>query len=60
MWGKGIKNPGRKIYDFISFIDFAPTLLEVAGIKQSDSGMQRIEGKSFYRYFLQQKERDCE
>ena len=32
MWGKGIKNPGRKIFDFISFIDFAPTLLEVAGV----------------------------
>lgn len=47
MWGKGIKNPGRIIYDFISFIDFAPTLLEVAGIKQTDAGMQQIQGASF-------------
>ena len=51
MWGKGIKNQGRKIYDFISFIDFAPTLLEAAGIKQSESGMQPIEGMSFADIF---------
>jgi arylsulfatase A-like enzyme len=47
MWGKGIKKPGRLIYDYISFIDFAPTLLEAAGIDQSESGMQPIQGKSF-------------
>jgi N-sulfoglucosamine sulfohydrolase len=51
MWGKGIKNPGRKIYDFISFIDFAPTLLDAAGIKQSECGMQPIKGKSFTDIF---------
>ena len=38
MWGKKIKNPGRLVTDFISFIDFAPTILEVAGISQSESG----------------------
>jgi N-sulfoglucosamine sulfohydrolase len=47
MWGKGIKNPGRLVYDFISFIDFTPTLLEVAGIRLSESGMQPVEGVSF-------------
>jgi N-sulfoglucosamine sulfohydrolase len=47
MWGKGIKDPGRVINDFISFIDFAPTFLELAGIKESESGMQPIEGHSF-------------
>lgn len=47
MWGKGIKNPGRVINDIISFIDFAPTFLELAGIKESQSGMQKLEGKSF-------------
>lgn len=51
MWGKGIRNRGRKIFDFISFIDFAPTLLEIAGIKQSGSGMQKIEGHSFADIF---------
>jgi N-sulfoglucosamine sulfohydrolase len=51
MWGKGIKNPGRKIFDFISFIDFAPTLLEVAGLNQSEAGMKKIEGHSFTDIF---------
>jgi N-sulfoglucosamine sulfohydrolase len=51
MWGKGIKNPGRKIFDFISFIDFAPTLLETAGINQAGSGMQKIAGRTFTDIF---------
>jgi N-sulfoglucosamine sulfohydrolase len=51
MWGKGIRNQGRKILDFISFIDFAPTLLELAGISQDKSGMQNIEGESFTDIF---------
>ena len=55
MWGKGLKNPGRTIQDFISFIDFAPTILEAAGIKESESGMQPIEGKSFMDIFYSSK-----
>ena len=51
MWGKGIKNPGRYADDFISFIDIAPTLLETSGIKESESGMQRIQGKSIAALF---------
>jgi arylsulfatase A-like enzyme len=51
MWGKGIKKPGRLIYDYISFIDFAPTLLEAADIKQSESGMQPVTGMSFTDIF---------
>jgi arylsulfatase A-like enzyme len=51
MWGKGIKKPGRSIYDFISFIDFAPTLLDAAGISNPESGMQPIEGGSFTDIF---------
>lgn len=47
MWPKGLKNPGRNVSDFISFIDFAPTLLEAAGVKASASGMQPVQGKSF-------------
>ncbi len=47
MWKKGIKKPGRKIYNYISFIDFAPTLLEIAGIKTENCGMQPVQGKSF-------------
>jgi len=47
MWKGGIINSGRQIEDFVSFIDFAPTFLELAGISQKNSGMQKIEGKSF-------------
>lgn len=47
MWGNGLKNPGRRNDDFISVIDFAPTLLEVAGVDGEQNGMQPIEGKSF-------------
>ncbi len=55
MWGKKIKNPGRIVSDFISFIDFAPTILEVAGISQSESGMQPVEGTSFTNIFYSRK-----
>ncbi|WP_186755226.1 sulfatase family protein [Echinicola salinicaeni] len=46
-WGNGIMTTGRKIDDFISFIDFAPTFLELAGVKEKDSGMEAITGNSF-------------
>ncbi len=51
MWGKGIKNPGRTIFDYVSFIDIAPTLLEACRIDQSESGMQEVEGKSLLNIF---------
>lgn len=44
---KGIIKPGRKIDDYISVIDIAPTLLEVAGVSFDKSGMQPITGRSF-------------
>jgi len=46
MWKKGIRNPGRKIQDFVSFIDYAPTFLEIAGLPAAESAMQPIQGKS--------------
>lgn len=55
MWGKGIKNPGRTVDDFISFIDFAPTFLETSGITISESGMQPVEGRSFTDIFYSRK-----
>jgi len=51
MWGKGIKNPGRDIYDYVSFIDIAPTLLNACGITPEESGMQPVEGKSLLKIF---------
>jgi len=41
-WAKNIK-PNRVVDDLISFVDFAPTFLEAAGIKPS----KEITGKSF-------------
>ena len=55
MWGKGIKKPGRSVLDFISFIDFAPTILEITGISPEKSGMQPVEGKSFADIFSSRK-----
>jgi len=51
MWKKGIKNPGRVVDDFVSFIDFAPTFLELAGIDGQANGMQPITGKSLTDIF---------
>ena len=50
-WPAGIRHPGRKIADFVSFIDFAPTFLEVAGVAAADSGMQPITGRSLVPLF---------
>lgn len=47
MWKNGLVRPGRKVEDYIGVIDIAPTLLEVAGISESKSGMQAITGRSF-------------
>lgn len=51
MWKRGIVNPGRTVDDYVSFIDFAPTFLEVAGIGQAESGMQPITGRSLSDVF---------
>ncbi|MCW2119027.1 sulfatase [Flavobacterium sp. 7A] len=46
MWPNGIKNPGRVVDDLVSFIDFAPTYLELAGISEKKSGMEKLSGRS--------------
>lgn len=57
MWPGGIKNPGRVINDYISFIDFAPTILQLTGVKDPEkAGMQPIQGKSIYPIFDSEKE----
>ena len=43
MWRDGIRRPGRTEDGFVSFVDIAPTILEIAGI---DAG-NGMEGKSF-------------
>lgn len=56
MWPKGIINPGRTVTDMITFIDFAPTVLELAGIPFEESGMQSSPGKSLTDIFYSEKE----
>jgi len=51
MWPQGIAKPGRVVDDYVSFIDFAPTFLEVAGVAQSETGMAPITGRSLTEFF---------
>lgn len=45
-WGRGIPKPGRSVEDYVSFIDFAPTFLELAGVAAASAGMLPITGRS--------------
>ncbi len=56
MWPNEIKNPGRIVDDFVNFIDFAPTFLELAGLSDEKAGMQPITGKSLTDIFYSEKE----
>ena len=51
MWPQGIAKPGRVVDDYVSFIDFAPTFLDVAGMEQSKTGMAPITGRSLTEIF---------
>lgn len=51
MWADGIKHPGRKIDDYISFIDFAPTFLQLADVRKDKNPMAAITGKSLVDIF---------
>jgi len=51
MWGTGIRNPGRSIDDYVSFIDFAPTFLDMADVDPKKSGMEAIAGTSLTDIF---------
>jgi arylsulfatase A-like enzyme len=47
MWRNGIKSPGRTVDDYVTFIDIAPTLFDIAGIDDPQKyGMQPMTGKS--------------
>jgi len=51
MWPAGIKRPGRTVDDFISFIDLAPTFVDVAGLAWADTGMAPATGRSLTGLF---------
>ena len=50
-WGRGIARPGRHVDGFVSFIDFAPTLLDVAGVAAAEAGMSPVQGRSLAPIF---------
>ncbi len=54
-WKNGIASPGRKIDDLISFVDLAPTLIEVAGLQWSETGMAPSPGHSLTEIFASEK-----
>ena len=56
MWPKGIKNPGRKIEDFVTFLDIAPTVLEAVGLTVEETKMQPMTGKSLFEIFESEKD----
>lgn len=51
MWAAGIKDPGRQVPGYVSFIDFAPTFLDIAGVDPSSLGMHPITGRSLTDVF---------
>ena len=43
----GIARPGRRVAEFVSLIDLAPTFLELLGVDGPKAGMAPITGRSF-------------
>ena len=50
-WPAGITGTNRVIEDFVSFVDLAPTFIQVAGLAWSDTGMAESPGRSLTEYF---------
>ncbi|HEY6402057.1 MAG TPA: sulfatase [Blastocatellia bacterium] len=46
MWKGGINATGRTVDDYVSVADFAPTLVELAGLKWGQTGMRPAAGRS--------------
>lgn len=51
MWKNGIAKPGRFINDLVSFVDFAPTIIEAAGVEWEATGMAATPGRSLMPVF---------
>ena len=60
MWKDGIVSPGRKIDDFVSFIDFAPTFLELAQVPEVKNNLQPVQGKSLVKVFKSVQSKNIE
>lgn len=51
MWKNGIMGTKRKVSDHISFIDLAPTFIELAGLQWKETGMAPSPGRSLTPLF---------
>lgn len=50
-WPNGIKNPGRTVNDYVSFVDFAPTFLEAASVAWPAKDLAPTAGRSLTDIF---------
>ncbi len=55
MWKSGIPFPGRSVDDYVSFVDFAPTFLDAAGVDWRQTGMAPSPGRSLMDIFSSNK-----
>jgi N-sulfoglucosamine sulfohydrolase len=55
MWKRGLKTPGRVVDDYVSFVDLAPTFIELAGLQWSQSGMALAAGRSLTDILFSEK-----
>lgn len=46
-WPAGIAKPGSRVAEFVSFVDLAPTFLDLLGVDVAKAGMAPITGRSF-------------
>jgi len=51
MWAGGIAGRQRVVSDYVSFIDLAPTFIELAGLTRGQSGMAEMTGRSLTDIF---------
>ena len=57
MWPEGIRHPGRASDQLVSLVDITPTILDLAGIRAEEIGMEPIWGTSF-KDILQDRTQD--
>jgi arylsulfatase A-like enzyme len=55
LWPDGIRAPGRKVDGYVSFIDFAPTVIELGGLDWAKAGMAPAAGRSLTELFRSEK-----